>query len=95
MAKEETYPCADCGLLRTKEEGGTVFTVCDECWDKHYKKDPNELELTENQVNLISELWTKQINQYFMAVTGVDPKEFAGMRKAVEMGINKLKCHVK
>jgi hypothetical protein len=33
---EPTYPCADCGKLRTKAEGGTTFTVCDECWDKHY-----------------------------------------------------------
>ena len=32
--KEEKYPCAKCGTLRTKSEGGTVFTVCDECWDK-------------------------------------------------------------
>jgi len=30
------YTCADCGKLRTKAEGGTTFTVCDECWDKHY-----------------------------------------------------------
>jgi len=34
------YPCADCGKLRTKDEGGTTFTVCDECWDKNYKKPP-------------------------------------------------------
>jgi len=33
------YPCADCGKLRTKAEGGTTFTVCEECWDKHYKKE--------------------------------------------------------
>lgn len=32
------YPCADCGLMRSKAEGGTVFTVCDTCWDKHWKK---------------------------------------------------------
>ena len=31
------YPCANCGTLRTKDEGGAVFTVCDECWDEHYK----------------------------------------------------------
>ena len=36
--KTKMYPCADCGKLRTKEEGGTTFTVCDECWNKHYKK---------------------------------------------------------
>ncbi len=36
----EKYPCKDCGKLRTKAEGGTTFTLCDECWDKHYKKEP-------------------------------------------------------
>lgn len=30
------YPCADCGKMRSKEEGGTTFTCCDECWDKAY-----------------------------------------------------------
>jgi len=35
---ERIYPCSDCGKLRSKNEGGTVFTVCDECWDKIYKK---------------------------------------------------------
>ena len=34
---EETYPCVDCGKPRTKAEGGTTFTVCDECWDKRPK----------------------------------------------------------
>jgi hypothetical protein len=33
---ERLYPCDDCGVLRSKNEGGTVFTVCDKCWDKHY-----------------------------------------------------------
>jgi hypothetical protein len=32
------YPCRDCGVMRSKSEGGTTFTVCDECWDKIYKK---------------------------------------------------------
>ena len=32
---EELYPC-NCGTLRTKAEGGTTFTKCDECWDKYY-----------------------------------------------------------
>lgn len=27
------YPCAKCGTLRTAQEGGKVFTVCDTCWD--------------------------------------------------------------
>lgn len=35
---ERVYPCADCGVMRSKNEGGTTFTVCDDCWDKHYPK---------------------------------------------------------
>lgn len=31
---EPIYPCADCGVMRSKAEGGTTFTVCDDCWDK-------------------------------------------------------------
>ncbi len=27
------YPCAKCGKMRTKSEGGTTFTVCEDCWD--------------------------------------------------------------
>lgn len=30
---EQIYPCAQCGAMRTKAEGGTTFTVCDACWD--------------------------------------------------------------
>ena len=37
-AGEQRYPCDDCGVLRTKAEGGTVFTVCDDCWDKHHPR---------------------------------------------------------
>lgn len=33
---ERIYPCVKCGKLRTKAEGGTIFTVCDECWDDYY-----------------------------------------------------------
>jgi hypothetical protein len=35
---DEVYPCADCGKLRSKNQGGTIFAVCDRCWDKHYRK---------------------------------------------------------
>ncbi len=35
---ETNYPCADCGVPRTKDQGGTMFTVCDDCWDRKYKK---------------------------------------------------------
>jgi hypothetical protein len=34
--KDRIYPCEDCGKMRTKDEGGTTFTICDECWEKHY-----------------------------------------------------------
>lgn len=27
-------PCARCGISRTVAEGGRIFTVCDDCWDK-------------------------------------------------------------
>lgn len=37
--REVLYPCADCGKLRTKAEGGTVFTICEACWQKGNKKD--------------------------------------------------------
>jgi len=35
---DRVYPCADCGKLRSKKEGGSAFTVCDDCWDEHYKQ---------------------------------------------------------
>ena len=35
---DEVYPCQDCGILRSKNQGGTTFTVCDRCWDKARKK---------------------------------------------------------
>lgn len=40
--KEEFYPCDKCGKLRTKAQGGTVFSLCDDCWDKHYKKEATD-----------------------------------------------------
>lgn len=33
---ERIYPCDKCGKLRSKAEGGTCFSLCDECWEKHY-----------------------------------------------------------
>lgn len=38
----ERYACARCGVLRTKAEGGTTFTVCDECWEKEHPMLPPE-----------------------------------------------------
>ena len=31
---DRVYPCMTCKKLRSKNEGGTTFTVCDKCWDK-------------------------------------------------------------
>jgi hypothetical protein len=36
--KEEMYPCDKCGKLRTKSEGGTTFSICDDCWEDQYGK---------------------------------------------------------
>lgn len=27
------YPCDKCGKLRSQNEGGTCFSVCDDCWE--------------------------------------------------------------
>ncbi len=29
--------CADCHRAMNRQNGGGVFTVCDDCWDKTYK----------------------------------------------------------
>lgn len=34
MSDDRIYPCNRCGVMRSKDEGGTVFTVCDDCWEK-------------------------------------------------------------
>lgn len=40
LGKPKLYPCdyPGCRVLRTAAEGGTVFTVCDACWDKEREK---------------------------------------------------------
>lgn len=35
-ADPRVHPCDTCGKLRTKAEGGTVFTLCDECWNRRH-----------------------------------------------------------
>lgn len=40
---EQLYPCDKCGKLRTKAEGGTTFTVCDECWGKLHSPAPESV----------------------------------------------------
>jgi len=39
LEEDNQYPCSECGKTRTKDEGGTTFTVCDECWDKYVTED--------------------------------------------------------
>lgn len=34
----EIYPCARCGVMRSENQGGRIFTVCDECWDVLHPK---------------------------------------------------------
>ena len=36
---EQTYPCDDCGKLRTAAQGGTTFTVCERCFAKRHPPD--------------------------------------------------------
>lgn len=48
---ERIYPCNECGKLRSKNEGGTTFTVCEECWDKaHPEPKPSGRLLGDEQI---------------------------------------------
>lgn len=38
---DRIYPCDGCGKMRTKAEGGTTFTLCEECWKNHYPPEPS------------------------------------------------------
>lgn len=50
--KEPLYPCDGCGVMRTKAEGGTTFTVCDACWDKHFRVATAREQVAERDVAL-------------------------------------------
>lgn len=39
-AEPRIYPCSRCGTMRTKSEGGTTFTICEECWDAAWPPSP-------------------------------------------------------
>lgn len=57
LEQKQKYPCAECGKLRTKDEGGTTFTVCDECWNERHKpKNKPEQEKVEVPNNLPKEI---------------------------------------
>ena len=76
----EIYPCADCGKLISKNQGGTVFTVCEECWDKKYGKSKQGIEEILNEYRVTTELnkeiglfkATLAIKEYYL---GLLPKE--------------------
>jgi hypothetical protein len=54
---DKKYPCKDCGVLRTKAEGGTVFSMCDKCWDKYYKTDKEiDKDILERATRLVNDL---------------------------------------
>ena len=36
--EERIYPCIKCSKMRTKAEGGTTFSICEDCWDKEQPK---------------------------------------------------------
>ncbi len=36
---DEVYPCQDCGKLRSKNQGGGKFEICDECYYKRQRKE--------------------------------------------------------
>ena len=38
MEENKKYPYSNCGKMRTKAEGGTIFTLCDKCWTEYYNK---------------------------------------------------------
>lgn len=40
------YPCDRCGAMRTRAEGGTVFSVCDTCWDLLHPMEPEPVRMT-------------------------------------------------
>lgn len=55
----EIYPCADCGCMRSENQGGKIFTVCDECWDKYYKSDPRK-----DRTNERDTIWSNTLRQW-------------------------------
>lgn len=51
---DKQYPCTKCGKLRTKEEGGTTFSVCESCWDKMHPDCPMDEKSNEELVKEIN-----------------------------------------
>lgn len=54
----QIYPCNDCGMLRSENQGGKIFTVCDECFNKYFQsiegksKEQKNYEIMEREYQL-------------------------------------------
>ena len=61
--EERIYPCLKCSKLRTKAEGGTTFSVCEDCWDKEQPKveDNSWDEVRKNYFNYVADCRLKGI----------------------------------
>lgn len=46
----ELFPCNKCQKMRTKDEGGNVFTVCDDCWEKEKHSIKKQKHYTQYQI---------------------------------------------
>lgn len=61
----EIFPCQDCGKMRSKNQGGTIFTVCESCWEKKYPPDSprqdGETPTLKEQVRIVLE----RVNLFF------------------------------
>jgi len=57
------FPCLKCGVMRSQREGGSTFTICEECWNKKYgeKSDGSIPTVTDGPTD--RELW----REYFKA----------------------------
>ena len=85
----DSYPCAQCGKPRTKAEGGTVFTVCEACWNETATAGPASGESADGYVKvpdsellhyrLIEKLYVNQTQEL-----RVEKAENADLRQQVE-----------
>lgn len=62
---EELYPCDHCEVMRTKAEGGNIFTLCDVCWDKHFSNTTTQ----DHTFHTIAELWRAGIKKIVQFLT--------------------------
>lgn len=60
---DKKYPCEKCGKLRTKDEGGAVFTVCDDCWDIDEKAKIKHVYVFENGMCAVFDYKGQQVSE--------------------------------